>query len=671
MREEINRANYRYYGLDQPELSDAEYDVLMRELMVLEERFPHLVTEDSPTRRVGSAPAAAFVEVAHPKPLLSLGNVFSEEELQAWYARVVKLAGGTSFDMVCEHKMDGLAIALTYENGQLVSGATRGDGFHGENITQNLRTIRSIPLSVSAAAPRRFEVRGEVYLPKDGFDRLNRERAAQGQPLFANPRNAAAGSVRQLDPRVTASRPLDIYIYALGYADGGSLPATHWETLTYLQSLGFRVNPASRQAAALKDAVEFFRRWTAERHALPYEIDGVVIKVNQTALQLELGDVGREPRWAIAYKFPALQGRTKLLAIDISVGRTGTLNPVAVLEPVSVGGVTISRAALHNGEDINRKDIREGDTIFIQRAGDVIPEVVGPTPESSARPDRSPPFSMEGKLFDFDMGGPACPVCRTVVIKPDDEVMYYCPNSACPAQLEERLQHFVSRGAMDIRGIGGQMAALLLREGLVSDVADIYALSGKRAALVAIERLGEKSVDNLLEAVERSKSRPLSRVINAIGIRHVGDETAELLAEHFQSLDALAAASEERLIAIPSVGTAIASSVAAWFHNVENRKIIQKLKDAGVDPLASSAFAFSGEQPLAGLEFVITGRLERFSREKVEEMIKLKGGAAKSDVTKKTGYLVVGLDPGSKLDRARKLGVKEITETGLLEMLGE
>ena len=671
LRRDINRNNYLYYALDQPEVSDAEYDAQMNELKSLEEQFPQLITSDSPTQRVGTAPIAAFGVVAHPKPLLSLGNAFSDEDLEAWYNRVLKLLGGRSFDLVCEHKMDGLAIALTYEKGKFVVGATRGDGYNGENITQNLRTIRSIPLSVTGDIPSKFEVRGEVYLPKAGFAKLNRERAEAELPLFANPRNAAAGSVRQLDPRITAGRALDIYVYSLGYAEGREMPATHWETMQYLKSLGFRINPNNKRVHTLEEARDYYHKWTAERHNLPYEADGVVVKIDQLDLQSELGDVGREPRWAIAYKFPAIQGRTLLKEIAVSVGRTGTLNPYAVMEPVAVGGVTISRAALHNEDDIRRKDIREGDTVFIQRAGDVIPEIVGPTPESVARSDRAKPFSMRDKLCDKARDIPVCPVCGTEVVKPAEEVMYYCPNSACPAQVEERLQHFVSRGAMDIRGIGEQMAALLLREGLVHDAADVFYLKDKRDKLLEIERLGEKSVDNMLAAVEKSKSRPLSRLITALGIRHVGDETADLLVQHFDSLAALAHASEEELMSVPSIGGKIAASIVSFFKNKENQKIIEKLKEAGVNTHAEESRPQAAVQPLAGQEFVITGKLEKFSRETAEELIRAQGGTAKSDVTKKTTYLVVGLEPGSKLAKARALGIKEISESALLAMLGQ
>ena len=669
LRREINRHDFLYYAQDAPEISDAEYDALMRELKGLEVEFPELITPDSPTQRVGAAPLSAFGTVRHPRPLLSLGNVFDGGELRAWYSRVSKLIGEMAHDFVCEPKMDGLAVAVTYEQGKMVCGATRGDGITGEDVTQNLRTIRSLPLAVAGDCPPRFEVRGEVYLPKAAFQKLNRERAEQNLPLFANPRNAAAGSVRQLDPRVTASRALDIFIYSLGWSEGRRPPGTHWETLQYLKSLGFKINPANRLVANIDEAEAYYTRLTAERHALPYEADGAVVKINQIALQEALGDVGREPRWAVAYKFPAIQGRTVLREICISVGRTGTMNPYAVLEPISVGGVTISRAALHNEDDIRRKDIREGDTVFIQRAGDVIPEIIGPTPESAARPGRQPPFNLLLKLMNSPKGFPVCPSCGVEVIKPREEVMYYCPNAACPVQLHERLVHFASRGGMDIHGLGEKVAAALLSQGLVRDVADIYTLKDKHLQLLEVERMGEKTVDNLLSAIEKSKAQPLPRLINALGIRHVGEETAELLAETFGSLDALAGADPEELEKVYSIGPRIAGSIRAFFQNPENWHIVNKLKDAGIAPMAGGKPP--GGKALAGMEFVITGKLESMSREQAEARIKALGGTAKGDVTKKTSCLVVGAEPGSKLAKAVKLGVRQIRESELLTMLEE
>jgi DNA ligase (NAD+) len=659
LRAEINRHNYLYYVLDSPEISDAEYDELMRQLRQLEEEHPRFITPDSPTQRVGAAPVDAFGIVEHLKPLLSLGNAFSREELTSWYNRISKLADGQKTDFVCEHKIDGLAVALTYIDGKLAIGATRGDGFHGENITQNLRTIRSIPLSVSKEAPSRFEVRGEVFLSKDGFKKLNRERADEGLPLFANPRNAAAGSVRQLDPRITASRPLDIYIYMLGYAEGETTPSTHWETLEYLKSLGFKVNPNNKLFNNIEQVEQYYDSWLEGREGLPYEADGVVVKVNQLDIQQKLGNIGHEPRWAIAYKFPAIQGNTVLREIRISVGRTGTMNPYAVLEPVSVGGVTIKQAALHNEDDIRRKDIREGDTIIIQRAGDVIPQIIGPV--LSKRPKEAREYSLLAKT------GGVCPVCQSRIIKPEGEVMYYCPNAACPAQRQQRTEHFASRGGMDIRGVGEKMSAMLLDKGFIGDFADLYYLKDKRDGLLQVDRMAEKSVDNILEAIEKSKGKPLAKFIYALGIRHVGEEIAELLVKYFVSIDGLAGATKEELMGIPTIGPKIADSVVAFFQNEENKRIIEKLEAASVPPRLEGTRA--GRLPLDGKEFVITGHLDSLSRQEAEGRIKALGGNAKSDVTRKTDYLVVGAEPGSKLARAQSMGIKQISEGELLELL--
>ncbi len=714
LRGEINHHNYRYYVLDSPEISDAEYDELMKELKQLEEQYPQFLTPDSPTQRVGAAPVEAFGVVEHPLPLLSLGNAFSQEELLAWYTRTLKLTGDKQFNFVGEHKIDGLAVALTYVNGQLATGATRGDGFRGEDITQNLRTIRSIPLSVSGVtkhsihnsnfppfakslilntgkpigqasgeditqnlitirgiplsvseeAPTRFEVRGEVFLPKAGFAKLNQERVEEGLPPFANPRNAAAGSVRQLNPRITAKRPLDIYIYMLGYAEGKATPPTHWETMEYLKSLGFKVNPNNSLLTNIEQVEEYYRTWVERRESLPYEADGIVVKVNQLDLQERLGNIGHEPRWAIAYKFPAIQGTTRLKEIKISVGRTGTLNPYAVLEPVSVGGVTIRQAALHNEDDIRRKDIREGDWVYVQRAGEVIPEVIGPI--VSKRSGQEKEFSLLEKTFDSDQQRPACPVCGAEVVKPEGEVMYYCSNSACPAQVQERLEHFVSRGGMDIRGIGESQSAMLLREGLVKNIADLYDLKNKKEQLLKLERMAEKSVTNILNAIDKSKETPLPRVIFALGIRHIGEEMAELLAKHFSSIDRLSNASREELMSVPTVGPKIADSIVAFFQQEANRNIIERLRKAGV---RLEEEAKPEELPLAGMEFVITGRLEALTRQEAEAGIKELGGSTGSSVTKKTTYLVVGTDPGSKLAKAQTLGTKQLTEEQLLHLL--
>ena len=660
LRKTINYHNYRYYVLDSPEISDAEYDELMKELRQLESEHPELVTPDSPTQRIGAPPVEAFGVVEHPQPLLSLANAFSDEELAAWHKRVSNLLGGRQFDLVCEPKIDGLAVALTYIDGLLATGATRGDGYRGENITQNLKTIRSIPLSVPKEAPPRFEVRGEVYLPKGGFKKLNEERAKEELPLFANPRNAAAGSVRQLDSSITARRPLDIFIYGLGWAEGKAVPDTHWEIMQYLKSLGFKINPNIALRHSLDEAEEYHETWGKGRDKSPYEADGIVVKVNSIALQKELGTVAHEPRWAIAYKFPAIQGTTKLLHIGINVGRTGSLNPYAVLEPVRVGGVVISSAALHNEEDIHRKDIRIGDWVVVQRAGEVIPEIVEPI--VSRRTGKEKVFHMPGR----------CPVCGSEVIKPEGEAMHRCTNAACPSQALERIKHFVSRGAMDIDGVGEKLCQALFEAGLIEDAADLYYLTKEQ--LLRLERMADKSASNVLKSIEASKDRPLARVIFALGILHVGDQYAELLAEHFPSIDDLAEASQEDLSSIPSIGPKIAEGILAFFRQQGNRRIIDKLKEKEVGQGLGKRKAKAiepGDLPLAGLEFVLTGKLESLSRPEAEARIKALGGKAGSDVTRKTSYVVVGADPGSKLAKAEKLGVKTLSEAEFLDFLSQ
>lgn len=655
LRDLINYHNHRYHVLDSPEISDAEYDGLMRDLKKLEDENPGLVTPDSPTQRVGATPLAEFGAIQHPIPLLSLANAFSDEELMEWYRRCTRLLGGRDFDLCAELKMDGLAVALTYVDGLFHHGATRGDGFKGEDITQNLRTIKSIPLSVPKTAPSRFEVRGEVYLPRAGLKKINEEREAAGLSVFANPRNAAAGSIRQLDPRITAKRPLDIYIYQLGYAEGKALPDTHWEIMQYLQSLGFKVNPKNEHCETIGKVKDFYHRWVEKRDDLAYDADGVVAKMNSITSQAELGSVGHEPRWAIAYKFPPTQANTILEGIGVSVGRTGVITPYAILKPVSVGGVTLSRAALHNEQDLARKDLRVGDTVIVQRAGEVIPEVVGPV--KSLRPADASPWAMPGR----------CPACDTPVLRIEGEVAVRCPNLSCPAQLQQRLEHFVSGGGMDIEGIGEKMCATLLASGLVRDVADVYDLTKEK--LLTLERTGEKIAQHILESIEVSKKRPLAQVINALGIIHVGEEMATLLAQHFNSLDELAASPFERLTNIPSIGPKVAQSIVNFFSLEEDRRVIEKLRQAGVklekEPVDESAM------PLRGQEFVITGRLERFPRQQAEARLKALGGAAGDNVTRKTTYLVVGADPGSKLARAKSLGTKQLTEEEFVKILEE
>ena len=659
LRAEIERHNYLYYVLDAPEISDAEYDGLMQKLRRLEQQFPQFLTPESPTQRVGAAPIEEFGVVEHKVPLLSLGNVFSGEELEAWYKRTLKLLGDKSPNFVCEHKMDGLSVSLIYIDGKFTVGATRGDGYKGENITQNLRTIKSIPLTLPKGAPSLIEVRGEVFIPRVGFEALNRERAREGLPLFANPRNAAAGSLRQLDSTITAIRPLDIYIYTLARLEGALFPQTQWEALDYMRKLGFKINPNNRLVNSIEQVEAYRNEWKEKRESLPYDADGIVAKIDSIAIQQELGDVGREPRWAIAYKFPAIQANTLLKEIRISVGRTGTLNPYAVLEPVSVGGVTIKQATLHNEDDVRRKDIREGDTVIIQRAGDVIPQIVGPV--LSKRPALSIEFSLQAKVNGV------CPECGSRIYKPEGEVMYYCPDAACPAQAVLKIEHFASRGAMDIRGVGEKMSVILYKEGMIGDFADLYTLKDKKEKLLDIDRMGEKSIDNMLEAIENSKKRPLANLIFALGIRHVGEETAGVLANEFGSIDALSKASHDEIDAIPDIGAKISDSIVAYFGNEKNKEIIQKLKDAGVS--LSLEKKETEQQSLAGLEFVITGKLASMPRPQAEEKIRQLGGAAKGDVTKKTNYLVVGEDAGSKLERARQMGIKIINESEFLELL--
>ena len=680
IRSLINYHNHRYYVLDSPEISDAEYDGLMRRLRQIEAEHPDLLTPDSPTQRVGAEPLEEFGTVEHRLPLLSLANAFSNDDLLAWHKRALNIRGKEDFDFVCEIKMDGLAVALTYVDGKLVTGATRGDGYRGEDVTQNLRTIKSIPLSVPKDAPTRLEVRGEVYLPRAGFKKLNDDRAREGQPLFVNPRNAAAGSIRQLDPRVTAQRPLDIFIYALGYAEGKPVPDTHWERMEYLKSLGFKINPRNRKCRAIEEVEAYHREVEEHRANLPYETDGIVAKIDSIEIQKRLGDVGREPRWAIAYKFKAEQATTILKEIGINVGRTGSLNPYAILEPVFVGSVTIQNAALHNEDDIKRKDIRIGDTVYVQRAGDVIPEIVGPV--LSKRTSAQKVFSMVDKsqelyrkksdslYFRWPPGQAVCPECGAEAIRLQGEVVYRCTSARCPAQALERIIHFAR--AMEIDGLGEKICEVLFREILVQDVADIYKLEDeeRKSRLLKMERMGEKSVKKILESINASKTRPLSQLIFALGIPQVGSETARRLVTTFENLEDIAKASEESLLRIPDVGPKTAESIAAFFRQPSNSSIIDRLKEAHVNVrrLKGEVVLQGGDARVAGKMFVITGKLASFTRGEAEARIRAMGGAVGSGVTKKTDYLVVGDDPGSKVDEAHSLGITILTEQEFLKM---
>ncbi|MBI3954044.1 MAG: NAD-dependent DNA ligase LigA [Chloroflexi bacterium] len=658
LREQINYHNHRYYVLDSPEISDAEYDALLQELRALEARFPDLLTPDSPTQRVGAPPAEAFGTVEHRLPMLSLSNVFDNQELAAWHKRVGGLLEGAPFDLVCEHKFDGLAVSLVYQDGVFSVGATRGDGYRGEDVTANLRTVRTIPLQVKGG-PRRFEVRGEVILSKAQFERINQERARQGMPLYANPRNSAAGSLRQLDSRITAQRGLEVYIYALGWVEGGDAPApaTHWESLQLLKSLGFRVNPHLALATTLDEVEAYYQEWLSRRVALPYQADGIVVKVNSRAQQERLGVVGREPRWATAYKFPSDQATTRLLEIGINVGRTGTLNPYAILEPVRVGGVTVSQATLHNEDYIVERDIRIGDWVIVQRAGEVIPQIIGPVLGRRTGGERR--FQMPA----------ACPSCGHPALRPPGEAAWSCLNSACPAQQFRKLEHFASKGAMDIKGVGGATLEAMVRAGLVKDPADVYFVT--REQLLALERLADKSAQNVLDAIARSKERPLANVIAALGILNVGEETARDLAERFRSLDALSAAGEEELQTVPNIGPKVAASIAAFFRDEGNRAVLEKLRQAGVRLAAepAAAPATGPFQPWKGYQFVLTGTLASMARGEAEQRIRRLGGAVGSSVTRKTTHLVAGAAPGSKLERARELGATVWDEAAFLAAL--
>lgn len=655
LREVINYHNYRYYVLDSPEISDAEYDELMQELIALEEKHPQFISPESPTQRIGAAPAEGFPPIKHPSKMLSLANAFSFADLEAFLKRVSKELEGEKLEFVCELKMDGVAVSLTYENGRYVKGATRGDGETGEDITGNLKTIRSLPLILRIAkAPSFMEVRGEAYLSKGQFKAINKERSEEGLPLFANPRNAAAGSLRQLDPKITAERNLKIFLFSVGYVEGREF-STQWESLEYLKQAGFPVNPHIKLVDSIEAAYRYSQEWQEKRDGLPYEIDGTVIKVNSLLQQDRLGATTKSPRWSIAYKFPAEQRTTVVKDIAINVGRTGALTPTAVLEPVRVSGSTISMATLHNEDEIRRKDIRIGDTVVIQKAGDVIPEVVAPV--ISKR-------SGDEKIFVMPKN---CPVCGASVERIGGEVVARCTNIACPAQTFERLLHFGSRGAMDIEGFGPSVILQLLEKRLIADVADIYFLT-REQLLEGVSHFADKAADNLCQAIERSRERPLSRLIFALGIRHVGSHMADVLAENFPSLEALAKAKYEDLEAIPEVGPKIAESVVAFFAEKRNEWVLEKMKKAGVRFKEELKAA---EIPLRGLSFVLTGTLKSLTRVQAEAKLKNLGARVSSSVSKKTDYVVVGEDPGSKFDKAKKLGVKTLAESEFLELIGE
>ena len=650
LRREIREHNYRYYVLDQPTISDAEYDALMRELAELEEQYPELITADSPTQRVGHEPSARFAAVQHGEPLLSLSNAFSFEELEAFQERVERQAG-QPVTFVCELKIDGLSGSLDYQDGVFVRGATRGDGQTGEDVTANLRTVRSLPLRLNE--PRTINVRGEVFINREDFLTFNEERKRAGESVFANPRNAAAGSLRQLDPRLTAQRPLDIFLFALGSALHGEVK-TQGEALEYLRCLGLRVNPHFRVCSTFAEVLDFIRTWEQKRSSLPYEIDGIVIKVNEFDIQSTLGSTARSPRWAIAYKFPAEQVITKVVNIAVQVGRTGTLTPLAELEPVTVAGSTVSRATLHNEDIVGSRDIRIGDYVVLQKAGDVIPEIV-----------RSLPERRDGSEVVFKMPE-RCPSCGEQVVREPGEAATRCVNAQCPAQRLERLIHFASKGAMDIDGLGPAILGQLLAADLVHGPADLYKL--RKEDLLQLERIGEKSADNLIAAIAASKSQPLARVLYGLGIRYVGEEVAREVARAVGSLPRLLDLGREELMAIPLVGEKIAQSILSFSVNPENRELVQELLALG---LAQEAEAERTQEVLAGLTFVVTGRLEGFTRSAIEELLRSLGASVSSSVSKRTSYLVAGPGGGSKLTKASELGIPILSESELLEFLAE
>jgi len=676
LRSELERHNNLYYVLDQPEISDADYDRLFAELKELEEKHPELLTADSPTQRVGAEPLAAFEQVRHPMPMLSLANARNEKELEDWHGRVTKLLADAGMSpknpvYVTEPKIDGLAISLTYENGSLARGATRGNGEIGEDVTANLRTIGAIPLTLrlepGERPPAVLEVRGEVYLPLAAFERFNEERAAAGEPTFANPRNAAAGSVRQLDPRIAARRPLSIWCYQIGYTEGLELES-HWQALQWLTAHGFKVNPLVERHESFSTAIDACRAWEERRADLDYDIDGAVIKVDSYAMHDALGVVGRNPRWAIAYKFAPSTAITKLLEIGINVGRTGALNPYAVMEPVAVGGVTVSHATLHNEDDIHRKDIRLGDWVVVQRAGDVVPQVVGPVTQKRT-----------GSEKEFHMPE-ECPSCGSQTVHHEGEVVVRCPNRSCPSQIVESIKHFVSKGAMDIDGVGEKLVENLFKLGLLKNMADLYTL--RQEDLIGLEvshsinkmgkrvpqRLQETSVANIFKALDDSRARPFHRVLFALGIRHVGSINAQLLAGHFQGIDALKKASPEEISAVEGIGPVIAEAVREYFDEPHNLETVERLRAAGLQ-LEQAAREAESPKPLAGKTFVLTGTMVAMGRADATEKIEALGGKVSGSVGKGTDYVVAGENPGSKLKKAEDLEKTVLSEAEFLSLL--
>jgi len=657
LRKEIEFHNQRYYQLDSPLISDAEYDRLMQDLLAIERQYPELATPDSPTQRVGAPPVKAFATVRHKIPMLSLDNAFSDEDVEDFHRRVSQRLGRNDIGYLVEPKLDGLAVSLIYDKGILICGATRGDGQTGEDITHNVRTIRDIPLRLTGSGwPERVEVRGEVFMPKKGFLALNERARQNGDKVFVNPRNAAAGSLRQLDPKITASRTLCFYAYGYGLFPDDRLPDTQKELMDRFKSWGIPVNPELHVVHGIAGCLAYYRDLLARRHDLPYEIDGVVYKVDRLADRDLLGFVARAPRWAIAHKFPAEEATTKITAIEVQVGRTGALTPVARLEPVFVGGVTVTNATLHNADEVHRRDIRAGDTVVVRRAGDVIPEVVKSLPE--LRPAGAPVFQIPAH----------CPVCGAdVELEPGEAIARCSGGLFCPAQHKEAVKHFASRRAMDIDGLGDKLVDQILENKLIETVADLYRLTVEQ--LAALERMGRKSAENLVNALERSKHTTLPRFLYALGIREVGEVTAHTLARHFRTLDHIMAADEEELQKVPDIGPSVAHHIYTFFRQPHNVEVVRALLDAGVhwDEIAE----VKTEQPLQGQTFVITGTLSSMSREEAKARLQALGGKVTGSVSKSTSYVIAGADPGSKLTKAQELGVTVLDEAEFLHLIGD
>jgi DNA ligase (NAD+) len=650
LRQQLHHHNYRYYILDDPDISDADYDLLMRRLQEREAAFPDLITADSPTQRVGATPLEAFGTVLHAIPMLSLDNAFSAVEILEFDARVKRLLGlTTAIDYVAEPKIDGLAIELVYEAGRFVQGSTRGNGVRGEDVTQNLRTVKTIPLRLlpkaDRAIPPLLEVRGEVYMTKRDFQRLNARREEEGEPTFANPRNAAAGSLRQLDPRITASRPLSIFCYGVGRVQDVTF-RTHWQMLQSLSDWGFKVNPLCQVCPGIEAALAYYERLRDERDELPYEIDGVVVKVNSWDLQEALGTRSRSPRWAIAYKFEPKQAVTQVREITVQVGRTGALTPVAILEPVRVAGVEVSRASLHNPDEIARKDVRAGDWVVVQRAGDVIPEIVEVLQER--RSGHEVPFQMPTR----------CPVCGSAVVRLAEEVVPRCVDLACPAMLKESIVHFASKGGMDIDGLGDKTVDQMVERGVLKDVGDLYYLT--KDDLLKLDRMAEKSASNLLSAIARSKQTTLPRFLYALGIRHVGEHVAQVLARYYPHWQDLQRASYDELQVIHEIGPRIAQSIVAFFAEPGNQAVLEKLQRAGVQVATSTAP--TTDLSWRGKTFVFTGGLQSYTREEAKRLVEARGGRVASSVSRNTSFVIAGAEAGSKLDRARELAVTVLSE---------